>query len=264
MSKRKQRNNATHTGKHFRYAAFVNFLRIMSFLLPLPVYIIITIFIFPSPNSGFLLMGIAGTFFIGLGLLNIVGVLDGLYLGTLLTTIFLGIGSTLIGISSYIMYTPTIYAQLNEIHVTYYFLLWAFLFSLTVCYSFFRMASTQALKETGLSKQAQKKFMKGSVNYWLYKSLHEEGYIGGEYYLNRCFVLLFISVFLVHLLFGWYYPVSYVTTILFCGTSIIGSAMWVSLLLKHKQLAFPHSLQFIGVFFPFLMCLVLTIYISRM
>ena len=74
----------------------ITWIKILGLVLPLILYLMITQYVFPCPNSAFLCLGYLGCFFIGLGLFNLIGLLDGASFGTAVTLFLLGIGGLLV------------------------------------------------------------------------------------------------------------------------------------------------------------------------
>lgn len=58
---------------------------IAALILPLVILLLLTEIWFPAPDSGFLLLAMAGAFIIGIGFFNIVSAWFGQYLGHLVT-----------------------------------------------------------------------------------------------------------------------------------------------------------------------------------
>ena len=196
----------------------INFTKILFFLLPMAVYMIMTVQVFPAPNSGFLCLGYLGCFFIGLGLMNLASLLDGSSFGIVVTLFLVGIGGLFIGISSVIMYTPSIYEAIDEAYVTLWFFLGMTLIVLSIWYAFFRMGFGRRLRSRGYSKSWISKHMKGYRNYWWYESIHKEAEIGWIYFLNKAFTILFPLTFGLLLLLGWWKPFEIAAA---CATCIL-------------------------------------------
>lgn len=67
-------------------------------LLPLIIYVVLTIVLFQQGN-GWILLGLVGSMAIGVGLFNIVAAWVDQYLGHMLTILSLGIGAVFVAIS---------------------------------------------------------------------------------------------------------------------------------------------------------------------
>ena len=194
----------------------ITLIKILGLVLPQILYLIITQHFFPCPNSAFLCLGYLGCFFIGLGLFNLIGLLDGASFGNAVTLFLLGIGGLLIGISSVILYTPSIYGAINEAYVTLWFFVGGVLFILGIWYYFFRMGLARNLRGRGYSKSWISKEMKGYRNYWWYESIHKQADIGWIYFLNKAFTILFPPTFGLLLLLGWWKPFGIATAAATC------------------------------------------------
>lgn len=259
MSKRKK------SKKEEKNQRVVAFLRVSAFLFPLPVYLLFVLFLFPVPNSGFLVLGIVGSFAIGLGLMNVAGLYDDNYLGHEVTGITLGIGSLLILVSSVIMYVPAIYAKFDERYVTLYYLVWTALVICAIWYMFFRHGVQLHLRDQGISKTAIEKTMTGKRNFWWYEAAQKEFHLGWIYHLNKGFTVLFVIVCVVHLLTGWIKTVSIIAAVGACLLCAMCAPMWVlsSLSGQHLNKKIRHKSSLIGLLLPVGMCVALVIYLFK-
>jgi len=198
--------------KESRNLSVIAFVKFLAFILPLVLYLVSVTCIFPAPNSGFITMGVIGSFIVGLGLVSVAGLLDKQYFGNIITGIVLGFGALLILISSLIMYTPSIYTQLDEENVTFYFVTWSFLVVPAIYYLFFRHAVSLHLRSEGLSKTRLEDLKKGMRNYWLYDRAHLEFGLGWIYIVNKWFVIQYLCTITLQLILGWWKLVYPVTT----------------------------------------------------
>ena len=133
------------------------FVKFIAFISPLVAYLLLIILAFPAPNSGFIVLGVLGSLLIGLGLVNIAGLIDGMYLGHIITATLIVSGSLFILVSNVITYTQAIYSCLNEDYITFYFIVWCLLAVSGIYYPFFRHAIFLDLRNNGLSKSNVKK-----------------------------------------------------------------------------------------------------------
>lgn len=202
-------------------------LRILSLISPLAVYILFITWIFPAPNSGFIAMVCVGSFVIGIGMINIIGLVDNTYLGNTITAKIMAPGICLVVISSIVMYVPAIYSKLNEEHVTFYFLIWILLMVSILYYPFFRHAVGLDLQKKGLSKTRIKKSMEGRRNYWWYDSLKGDMSSRWIHIVNKLFTIAFLCTGIVHLLIGWWSVVFPVITIATCFLLLLNSMMGI-------------------------------------
>lgn len=206
MAKKRAKKKVKGKKKTFVYSSkmkAIDFLKFVALLLPLTVYVSITAFIIPSPNSGFITLGIIGSFILGVGLVDITGYLDDANIGGAFSGILLGLGSVLIGISCVIMYIPAIYAKFNEQQVTFYFVIGAFLVASAIYYIFFRGAMKMYMRTQGASKSHISTLLQGTENFWLYKAANESLNLKWRYHINKLYVFLYVVCCIAHLLLGW-------------------------------------------------------------
>lgn len=169
-------------------------------LLPMTVYAV-SMFLLDAPDSGWLLLGMAGSFVLGVGLCNIVASLFGEYLGHLLTVISLASGGCMTVVSLFLMFHPAGKNIFSEEAVTY--LVFSFMF-LVVCaffYWMFRRSVAEWLKiKKELNMTQQKKLKKGVFNFLWYLAIQKEVGLGWLFFLNLVFTLAFTGAFALSLL----------------------------------------------------------------
>ena len=214
----------------------INFVKFLALMLPLVIFIVVTTWLYPAPNSGFLALGILGCFVLGLGFVNIAGMLDEMYLGHLTTAILLLIGAGFVAISSVILYVPQIYSQLNEKYITFYFVIWTFLALSAIYYGFFRGAVGLHLQEKGLSKGRIKKAKTGCRNYWWYEDLHQKTDLRWIYKVNMAYTILFLCALVLQICVGWWKAVFPFTAGLTCALLALNVPMY-SLIVSTRCLA---------------------------
>lgn len=244
----------------------------LAFLLPLPLYLILVTLVFPAPNSGFIFLGIIGTFFLGLGLISITGLLDGMYFGNIITSTVFGVGTLLILISSIIMYTPAIYSLIDEQYISFYFLIWLSLIISAIWYVFFRISIPHGLRRRGISKTAIDELKKGTRNYWWYHSIQNIYGIGLSFYLNKLFTILYLGTVVMHLLLGWWRIVSPCIALATCVLCILNVALWGIAYFPHENRNFlkkqnpdlPYHIVVLGLLFPAGVCIAVGMYFLRM
>ncbi len=197
--------------KSFRKAhpflfALASFGQIILLLLPPALWLAVTLFIFPTENSGLLIVGGAGAFLIGVGLLNLTMRCFGKfqYLGCL-TVLCLAVGGMLTALTSLILYTPEIYARFDESMISGYVLSIIAIMWYAIAYGLvFRSGVQNYLRSRGVSKSRIKKLKKGGLrNYWWYADLHEELGLGAAYWMNILFTVLFFAASMMTVFFGW-------------------------------------------------------------
>ena len=90
--------------EHPRAYRLLVFLGCTALLLPVVLQIVFTQFVFPAPNSAWLMLGWLGAFLFGAGLFNIVAAWIGQYLGHAVTAVCLLLGAALVAVSCLILY----------------------------------------------------------------------------------------------------------------------------------------------------------------
>ena len=243
------------------------FFRILAFFIPIIVYLLIILLVYPAPNSGFIALGGLGSIIIGLGLVNVVGLVDNLYLGHIITVMLITCGGLFVAASSIVMYTPSIYSKLNEKYITFYFIVWSLLIVSGIYYLFFRSAISLDLRKNGLSKSRIKKNLKGPRNYWWYEGLRDQLSHCWIFSINKLFTILYPSVCLFHSLLGWWRTVSPFILFVLIVLMILNFAMCFLILTTWKLAHFEHShsnsfsLTILGIFvFPVAAVIGLIIY----
>lgn len=237
MAKKQNKKKKKENPKY----GLIGFVKFLSFIIPLVLYLLIILLICPSPNSGFIFMGVIGCFIFGLGLVNVAGLLDDGYLGHLLTFIPILIGSLLLGISSLIIYTPSIYSKIDEHQVSFYFLSLAVLLVSIIYYVFFRGAVSNYLREKGLSKTKIKELTKGTRNFWWYEKINETYKVNWVFHLNKAYTIVYIATLLLHLFLGWWSMLIPMITILVCLVLALNIPMWYLVVRTRRQVSSKKS-----------------------
>lgn len=194
-------------------------------VLPLAILILVTSVIFPAPNSGFLMLAMAGCFIIGIGIFNIIAAWIGQYLGHWVTIGSFLVGGLLVAVSLTIIYVPDIYALFDEAVVSFYFMTLLFLLPPPIFYLMFRHAVHEWLRRRKISKSRIEKMKKGKRNYWWYQALHEEFDLGLLYHLNKLQTIVYPVTAVLGLLFGWLRCMMPVVSGLYAVVSLLGAAM---------------------------------------
>lgn len=179
------------------------FCGIAGLVLPLVILMLVTEVFFPAPSSGFLIMGMAGCFIIGIGIFNIVAAWIGQYLGHAVTIGCFSIGGILVAINCIIIYVPDIYALFNENIVSFYFGSLLFFALPPIYYAMFRFSVNSWLRRKRISKTMIKRLKKGKRNYWWYEGIHNECDMGLLYYLNKFLTIAYPVSLVMLLAFGW-------------------------------------------------------------
>lgn len=198
---------------------------IAALILPLVILLLLTEIWFPAPDSGFLLLAMAGAFIIGIGFFNIVSAWFGQYLGHLVTVGCISLGFILTAIPLAIIYIPDIYALFDEQLVTFYFVSILFFLVPPMFYLSFRLAVDSWLKRKGISKKRVKILKTGKKNYWWYEALHEEVNLGLLYYTNKIVTVLYPSAFVLALTLGWLRFMAPIISVLYVTNSVLLAGM---------------------------------------
>jgi len=90
--------------EHPRAYRLLVFLGCTALLLPVVLYGVITLAVFPAPNSPLLMLGWLGAFIFGVGLFNIVAAWIHQYLGHAVTAVCFALGTALVAISCLLLY----------------------------------------------------------------------------------------------------------------------------------------------------------------
>ncbi len=172
-------------------------------VLLLPTILFVIVCDSKDAGSGWMLLGLAGSFIMGIGLFNIVAAWLGQYLGHMVTFVCLLGGGSLVTISSLLLFNKTLYNLFDQEVVSFYFISLLFLMMPAIYYVIFRMSVRNWLMiSRRMSKSKIKKSTIGKRNYWWYEQIHEENDIGGIYYLNKIFTVFYPLTFIFALLTG--------------------------------------------------------------
>ena len=189
-----------------KFEAFYIFLRVVGFILPLIAYLILTIAIFPAPNSGLTVLCILGAILVGIGLVNVVGLIDGYHFGYFFTLLFMGVGAVFISVGAILMYVPSIYSALDEKTITKYFIVWITLAVMAIMYFFARRGIIYILRSKKISQTTIKSLMHGKKKFWWYEAIHEQYEMGSVYWINKVFTGAYAIILLIQTTIGWWKP----------------------------------------------------------
>lgn len=195
----------------------VAFVFIGTALLICPVLLLILTnhFLLNAPNSAWIVIGYIGSFIIGIGLFNWIMSLNKLSLGMKFTVICLTMGIILIAISEILIFNSHLFCQ--DL-VSFYFVSLLFCIGSLISYWVFRGGVNSYLrKNKGLSKTNINKHKKGKRNYWWYEEIQKQFGIGGLYYLNKIYTILFAVVLFSDLLLGFFKFAS----VFICSISVV-------------------------------------------
>lgn len=210
-----------------RYAVLVG-IGIAVLILPMPVYMILNTIVFSAQNSGWLFLGGAGSFVVGIGLFNIVAAWIGQYLGHRVTFGCFGFGAVLIAVSEVLMFCPGLKKLYREELISYFFLTVFFLFVSLFGYLRFRFSlDAWLLQKSGLRERDFRKLKKGKRNFLWYEAVNREYPFGALYAANKLFTLLFIAAVVLCLPCIWFRGISAplgvclpVMYVLLCGMTV--------------------------------------------
>lgn len=206
-------SDAEFKKQHPKAYGLLCFIGITVLFLPMLLLMLFCIFLYPAPNSGFLILAFIGAFSIGIGFFNIVGAWIGQYLGHKVTAFCLLIGAALTAIALVIMYVPDFYRIFDEAAINHYFIQLIFCMLPPIYYVPFRVSFSEMIPEkTGLSEKRIERMKQGMRNYWLYESIHQEYDLGFRYMLNKVFLYLYVACTALFLLTGWHRVMIPVTT----------------------------------------------------
>lgn len=194
-------------------------------MLPIIIYMVFVVGIYPAPDSGWIALGWVGSFIIGIGFFNIVAAWIGQYLGHLVTGLCIGAGALLVGVSIFLLYNQTLYNFFDQEMVDYYFINMFFLCIPAIYYVVFRSGVDTWLRAKRISKLIIKKSKIGKKNFWWYEEINEKYYMGLLYHINRLFTIAYTVAFILHFLFGWIKIVSIPVSILLVFSSVLASLM---------------------------------------
>lgn len=198
---------------------------ITGLILPGVILILVTCVFLPAPNSGFLLLAMAGCFLIGIGIFNIVAAWIGQYLGHWVTFGCFLLGGLLVAISCVVLYTPDIYKLFDEEMVGYYFMSLLFLALPPIFYLLFRLSVGSWLRRKKVSKNRIKKLKKGKKNYWWYEAINEQYDMGLPYHLNKLLTISYPITLVLSILLGWLRPMAPLICGLYALLSLIVAGM---------------------------------------
>jgi len=174
---------------------------IIALFLPLAVYIIYMLGLNGDQIvGGWAFLALLGCMVMGVGLFNIVAAFIHQYLGHRLTFGCLLGGGAMLALSIFMINNP----ELWDVNVSiYYFGSLFFMLLPAIAYFLFRFrVETWLKRKKRISSSRFRRMTKGLKNYWWYEKLHEETGLGALYYLNKAFIILFVSVFTLTLLTG--------------------------------------------------------------
>lgn len=221
--------------KHPKAYKRIMLIGVIALLSPMCLLVAYTVFINPSPNSGFLLLVAAGSFIMGVGLFNVVAAWCGQYLGHWLTAICLLLGGLLVTVGMVVMYVPDIYAWFDEEMVNHYFLQLLLSIFIPVEYFVFHWSMEDWMKRKKIgTARIREKLMEGPKNYWFFQALHEEYGLGWRYFLNKIFLWLAVPALFLCVFLGWLRPLATITAAALSASYLLCVPMSILSLIEER------------------------------
>ncbi len=202
------------------------FSAVLGMMMPFAIYSLIMINYFgaSTPVNFWWLIGFVGCLIMGVGVFNIFAALLNQYLGHWFTALMFGAGGILVALSCVLTFNNTFSAIISqEIHDFWFFA------SLSMIFPFFNFvmfrSSVKAwMKRThSVGKKRFGEMRKGVLNFWFYNRIHKEVGLGGVYYLNAAYVVLFFATLALSILFGWLKPMTPVIFGCFCVLAVFST-----------------------------------------
>ena len=197
---------------------------IIAFFLPLTLYIIYrAVFNDTQSMAGWVVLAVLGCLTIGCGLFNMVGIRYFQYSGHKWTVGFLTFGGTVVLFSDFMIRNPNLY---DENFLGFYFISLFMMVLPPIFYIFFRdgmetmIARTKHIRKSRLINRT-----KGMKNYWFYEALHKEVNLGFSYYLNKIFIILYVSLFILTLFTGFIKTMTFILCSMHILLSILSAIM---------------------------------------
>ncbi|MBR5427013.1 MAG: hypothetical protein IK118_01585 [Clostridia bacterium] len=175
----------------------------ISLILPMVLFIVFNV-VFDAPNSGWMMLGGAGSFILGIGLFHIAAAWGGQYLGHIVTVLCFGIGGAMVAVSELLMFNESLKKLYDEEMVSYYFFGLMFLCLPLFCYLRFRWTlESRIVAKYKIRKRVFRDLKKGKKNYLWYQAVNEEYSLGALYPLNKAFTIVYLPAVFLGVLFGW-------------------------------------------------------------
>ena len=76
-----------------------------------------------------------------------------------------------------------------------------------------------------IRKSRFRNLIKGKKNYWFYEALHKEVNLGFPYHLNKIFIILYVSLFVLTLFTGFIKTMTFVLCLMHVLLSILSALM---------------------------------------
>lgn len=196
----------------------------IAFSLPLILYMIYRAVFNDSKNmTGWSVLAVLGCLIIGSGLFNAVRIRYFQCAGHKWTVSLLTFGGTIVIFSDFMMQHPELY---DENLLGFYFISLLMMLIPPIFYIFFRDGmETMIARTKHIRKSRLINLTKGMKNYWFYETLHKETNLGFSYYLNKIFIILYVSLFILTLFTGFIKTMTFILCSMHILLSILSAIM---------------------------------------
>jgi len=222
--------------EHPFFFALASIGQLVLFLLPVAAWVVLTAFVYPTPNSALLLVGGAGALLIGAGILALTTRGFGRRFAGFFAVPVLCLGAAVTALSALILYSPEVYRQFDEDMISRYIINLIAIIFLCINYGMFRGGVQSYLRNKGMSKSRIKKLKKGGLRcYWWYTDVQEETKMGIAYPVNILFTVVFFVTVLMNIFFGWMRAFTPVTGGLMVTSCVLAVLMAIFVLIKGRR-----------------------------
>lgn len=204
---------------------FLCALGLIALFAPVIAYLIVCYMNHHVFDNGFVMLGFAGSFMIGIGLFNIVAAFVHQYLGHIMTLICIGGGGTLVAVTLALLLTPETAAKIDADISMMYVIHLVFLPIIAGYYMMFRFSMSNWFKTKKIKRSEINRLAKGKKNYWWYEALHQEYGLGAVYYLNKSFTVLYAVTAFMMMALGWIREIIILNAVLYTLVCILGGVM---------------------------------------
>ena len=204
---------------------FLRAFGLIALFAPMIAYLVVCFLNHHIFENGFVMLGLAGSFMIGIGLFNIVAAFVHQYLGHTLTLICIGGGGALVAVTLALLLTPETAAKIDADISMMYVIHLVFLTIIAGYYMMFRLSMRHWFKTRKIKRSEINRLTKGKKNYWWYEALHQEYNLGAVYYLNKSFTVLYAVTTFMMIAFGWIREMIIFNAVLYALVCILGGVM---------------------------------------
>lgn len=192
--------------------------------LPLILYMIYRAVFNDSQNiTGWSVLAVLGCLIMGCGLFHAVRIRYFRCSEHKWTVRLLTFGGTVVIFSDFMRQHPELY---DENLLGFYFISLLMMLIPPIFYIFFRDAmETMIARTKHIRKSRLINRTKGMKNYWFYETLHKETNLGFSYYLNKIFIILYVSLFILTLFTGFIKTMTFILCSMHILLSILSAIM---------------------------------------